>query len=315
MTEILHKSLLTSLVIFALGGGCTLVVLTLRRWLSIKRERKHVVRLSNPGNVPSLYKLHIEASQPDLQFKMFLGNGPLEEFAATDEDQPLEPMPVAEKTPSLPPVQLTQEAMSQPEPTPFKTNGNGKNVIRQGRTLTYGMERLSNYLPGELGQWLRQQGQTLGRMQRGVNQAVQMQEHVKRKTSRRLRIPGQRNVNRAEPLNHAVSSSPVATALNKISSSYAAKTLPIQPGECVEMMLRIMPVNRRYLQGQFPYQITSQQQPLTNIEGVAGAIRKSAVVDFPPISRWRIWLPYILSGFIILSTLLVMVYSIQFIWL
>ena len=315
MNEILDKTLLTGLAIFALGGGCTLVVLFLRRRLSIQRERKHLVRLSNPGNVPSLFNLHIKTAQPDLQFKLFLGSGPLEEIPVPVEDPLLESMRVAEKPPALASMQPAQEKAAQPEPAAFKTNGNGKNVIQHGRTLAYGLERLGSFLPGEAGQWLRQQGQTVGKMQRGVTQVVQMQEHVKRKAYPRVKKPALPEAAQAEPARNLVSPPQNESAAKIIPSTYAAKTLPVQPGESVDLTLRITPANRRYLQGQFEYQIISHQQPLTPIEGIPGVMQKMAVVNFPPISRVRLWLPTLLSGFFILSTLLGIAFSIQFIWL
>jgi len=333
--------LLSAAVAFVVFGTCVLILILVQRLSRLDFSRKHIVRITNGGNVRSIYHLLVEAPEGALQFKLLQNNIPLGEIPIpVDEplvEQPTEMTPAGSEPPKKPKPAAAGGAKSNgTKNAADEASKAGKGVAEKAGALASLMGTIGGMLPGKAGAALKEQGDIARGVQTKTTQTMQMPETTMNKVDviqkdlgklgvkpTTISPPGKGNGSRpvsvAEPVEDRQNSDSkprvVKPAFVKTKSSGCyVETKEVAPGENLELTLWIAPLSRRSPEKSFTYTVKSQQIPLEKCDKEAPQIVSRGVVQFKAVAPWRYWLPSVLNGSIILMETLSLVYFLTLIW-
>jgi hypothetical protein len=318
--ELIQKLLVTGLAVGAWMGAIVLLWLALRRLFRVRRERRHVLRLTNQGNAVGAYQLQVDAAEPGLKFEMRQGKQKLEELPVPQGPLNLADQPASEFEESFAQPAAGMEAsdtLPEPDqPAALPAAVSGRALSGFGRSISSGLGYLGRLLPGEAGQVFRQQSAALGRVQSVARQGAQMQSIAQRSLGR---LPGQ---SRSAPANLQTfaprPAEPLAgkqvTQPARMRPVYLAKTLPVQSGESVEITLRIVTHAPNVSHNRYTYVIRSQLLPLAKFAQAPGTLARKGEVIFPALSSWRLQMPVWLSVLVAVASLPVVVLFLAGLW-
>jgi len=314
---------------YALIGAGLLILIALYiflmvrayRALEVKADRSHSIKLTNQGNVRSVFRLMVESSEPRLSFK-FVHNG-LPLIVVTDE-----PVPETPETNQF--TENQQGALQRKPPSGHpladinKAAQTGQNAAAKVGALASLLGALGSLLPGSLGNQLRTKGAGIRGMQTRTIQATQKPLSVQRKVEgfklESGRLAGDSSGGEALHINdqpaHRVStgkalivnSSPQKSKRGHHHGSYCVQTIEVDPGESLALTLKIGAQKRRYPEGSFLYTIQSRQVPVAAADPGLSPVTTRGIIHFKPIPLWRYWLPILFSGILVGLTFLSIFY-------
>jgi hypothetical protein len=188
---------------------------------------------------------------------------------------------------------------------------------------------LGNLLPGSLGNKLKSQGAAIRGVQTKALRTTQAPISAQRKVDA-LKREGGRVTGGAKgggstirgkqaPMGPQVRDAAVSkqhrraqTSTEHTTGVYRVQTVEVDPGESLSLNLHIGSKKRRYPGGSFLYTIQSQQKPLESVDVEIPPVSSRGTVHFKSIAAWRYWLPLIISGMVVVMTLLSLIYYLTF---
>lgn len=304
--------------------GLTGFLLALLFWriLRVKADREHAISLENKGNCRSIYYLEVKSPEPSLRFTLLFNKLPLAAVYLPGETDELVESETAE---NLPPQ--TGQSESKPASTISATSGvdaaakAGHSVASKAGQSASFLEQIGNLLPGSLGRKFKQQA--------SVGRSIQTN------SLRTSRAPQtfQRQVSALQPKGNgkqpkvvdkqsvavdrvAAASSPQQSKVSVSAEEYYSVQTPvIEPGQSINLSLRIGTHRRYYPKGSFPYTIEALPVNSDFPNAVAMPIIKNGTVHFNPVGMWRYFLPAFSTVTFILMTLTALLFLYRFIWL
>jgi hypothetical protein len=342
--ELVLHLLLSAALLFVIFGTSILILIFINKLSRMDFSRSHTVRLTNGGNVRSVYQLLVEAPETALQFKLLINGIPLGSLPTQIEEPPLQRIQEA------PPSSVSLSSGSKPVPmndsktknannVVAATSGAGKGIAEKSGALASLLGTVGSILPGQAGAALKEQGEAARNVQTKTSQTLQAPESAKNKMDELQRDSGKLGVkttsmsaptggNGTHPVAapervQVYQTTGVVPQAQAIKPAVArlkpagchVETKEVAPGESLELILWIAPTSRRSLEGSFPYTIKSQQIPLEKLDREVPPVVSRGVVHFKPVAPWRYWLPSVLNGTIILMEVLSLVYFLTLIWL
>ncbi len=187
LIQIILKLLLTGMAFLVLSIVCAALMILFSRILKVKRDREHVIYLTNRGNFISYFLLSVTSPENNLQFNLSLNGVPLVPVFIAP------PAPVAAAQPAVEQPVVEQPRASQPQKPAPATSANSdqkKPAINTDGALKAGqaaagkvggmaafLGTLGDLIPGSLGSSLRTrsaalratQGNALSTMQAPVS--------------------------------------------------------------------------------------------------------------------------------------------------
>jgi hypothetical protein len=335
------KVMLSGVAVFAAFASCVLILILVQKLSRMDFSRRHIVRLTNSGNVRSWYNLRVESPDP-LQFKILMEGIPL---AAVAFEQIAPPLP-AQQAP-----EAIQTAQSAPIPAAKGGGGAGKNassaaasaasqagkgMAEKSGALASLLGTVGSMLPGKAGEVLKEEGEAARNVQTKTVQTMRAPETLQNKVGAIQKDSGKLGVatpaapslmggngkNAAQPAavqtNQPAATAPApgrAVAGQSRPAGWFVQTKEVSPGECLELVLSIRPSGRRSPEGSFMYTLKSQQIPVEKLDWEAPEVSSLGVVNFKPVAPWRYWLPPTLNCMIIFMELLGAAYFMTLIWL
>jgi hypothetical protein len=305
-TEVLLKALVTGLIILVLGAVFTLLLVRVRLWLTVQADKEHAVLLTNRGNCRSQYYLMASSPEPGLAFTFLLNKIPLVEISGLTQDLAELPTETVnnKKAASTPAVNTLTASKSLQ-----KAGGKAGSVAAM-------LGSIASFLPGKLGNGLRDQAAQMRSVQVKSARAAQAPARVNRQLAALHKTSGMQS----QTPQAAVKQSEGATAgtIQMVSKSgtdfRCAQTAELLPGESVALTLRIGTTHTRYPAGSFNYIIVSQQATLDFPESDIPPLSKGGTVYFEQIDWWRYWLLPVMNSVLILMALVLAIYSLSLLW-
>ena len=346
VTQVILKLLLTGIAFLVLSIICVLLIVLISKVFRVKRDREHIIRLTNRGNFLSNFFLSVTSSESNLRFSLSLNGVPLVPIHMAVEPPAGVSQPAAE--------QSRPNQAQKPAPAAQTNTGQPKPAINAGGALKSGqaaagkvgalasfLGTLGDLIPGPLGSSLRarsanlteKQGSALAAMQAPVTAGHNL-DSLKQQSGQLANIKptaaGQApSMSAAAPQSTAVTTSNPITATpvpatpqpslaaKKIAAAgdYVVQTQPLEPGAGYALVLKIGPQKNHYPEGTFGYTLKSMQQAVENLTGEPVAVVKQGVVSFPHIAAWRYWLAPALNILLFTILLFVCVFIFKIIWL
>ena len=303
-------------VAILLTGLSVIAIYLVFRWLRVKADREHTIRLVNQGNCRCQYHLWVECPQPELTFKFLSNQIPLSQVKEKQEDSKVEAA-IAE----LPQTKNRELVENQPalvhSAAPLKK---AQAVAAKGGAAAGLLGTLGSILPGKLGASLKAKAEIARNVQSDTAKAVRAPQSAQRQIDA-LKKSGEKMGVHAEASDHQVEKAALSEAkfspsmrIHEMASdkkeakvfsggTIKVETVGVCPGETLLLNLKIGTARRRYPAGSFSYTIHSQQIPLDDHFGSASPVKKTGLVTFPPIATLRYWLPALSSMILVLFTL------------
>ncbi len=294
-----------------------LLVLLFWRILRVKADRVHAILLENKGNCRSIYYLEVKSPEPALRFTLLCNKLPLAAvYLPAESDDPAE----AQSTENLP------RQTEQPGNKPASATSSGVAAVAKagqsvssvaGKSASV-LEQIANFLPGSMGSKLKQQASSSRAVQATSLRTSRAPQTLSRqvsgfqgksggkqsKSSGKQSDDGGKNVSSSRQLKVGAS-----------EESYFVQTPVIEPGQSLNLSLRVGTRRRHYPRGSFPYTIEALPMTTDFPEAVAIPSVKHGTVHFNPIGTWRYFLPAFSTVTLILMTLTALVFLYRFIWL
>jgi hypothetical protein len=253
-----------------------------------------------------------------------------------DEELTAEPEPDSRPTVSPQSASAkTPDATSGPATVkPAAALKTGQATAAKAGTVASLLGALGRLLPGSLGAGLRAQSAQAREMQVGTTRAIQAPQVAKnqigavQKESGKLVGAPQKGAGssparsaHSQPASNMVAAKPGAGAsgVARIRSAapmagYRFQSPELEPGQAIDLTLRIGTNAKRYPVGSFAYRIESQQIALDFPEAVSEPVRRGGVTHFRAVGIWRYWLPAFASILLVLLSAISLVYAYLLIW-
>lgn len=327
------KVLLTAGSILGILLVCILLILVGLQLLRVRAAREHAIRLTNQGNARSVYHLTVESPEPALKFAFLMNKIPLAEVPPPPPPAPVQSaQTIADQAHAQPPAaahKTTASAAASPAGGVVKQGKKaGQEAAKKAGALAALLGAVGGLLPGKVGQKLKAGGAQAREVQtkttRAVDAPAQMERRMEavQKSSGQLGVPtssggvqatgGAAGSPAAEAVPAVIPASPAAApALPQV---YTVQTREVTPGETILLSLRIDTQKRRYPEGTFVYNITSQQMPLEKLNRAAPPITKQGSVYFKHVGAWRYWVVPLFNSLVIFSSLLAILLTVSMIW-
>jgi hypothetical protein len=316
------------IVWFVLILAYILLILRLYRILQVKGERHHTIKLTNQGNLPSIYHLSAASTEPHLEFKFY------------HQDVPLIVIPEPEKKAdaadaeqhSQPSIKAVEEPKKKPDAPPPKAGANIGGAAETGKTFATKVGVVASFLgvlgsllPGKMGHKLKGKSTVARDVQARTLKTTQAPTRIQRKTDSLKRESGRLGVktpnsdvlHAGDPEQIAPQAGSPSQQLQvaaaqiepqKIFTPVSAQTQEVESGATILLTLRIGSKKMRYPEGSYFYTINSQQVPSVPIRITPPPVSKRGIVYFKSIAAWRYGLPFIVCGTIVVVTILSVVY-------
>lgn len=289
------------------------LIIRIYRLLQVKVARDHKIKLTNQGNVLSVFQLKVESPDPRLDFKLFYKDMPLIEIPETSIPEPTPGgYPVPAGSGKSPPTAGSSLDIAQ-------TAGAGREIASKVGIIASFLGTIGNIIPGSLGNQLRSKGGAVRGVQTGTLKTTQAPLRTQQKfTALKMggsRLTGagtgggstarghQNTVDYVQTAGKTPSGpEPGKTKPGQPGSEYWAQTKEVDPGESLSLTLRIDSRKRRYPEGSFLYILHSQQVSLEPANVQIPPVTSRGTVHFKPITAWRYWLPIIVCGLVVVLT-------------
>ena len=301
-TTVLLKVLLTGVVILALGSIFSLLLIALRRWLTVRADKEHMLHLANGGNCRSLYFLTVSSPEPSLAFTLLNNKVPLvelKEFELEAEPQP---------APSVPEKNSTSTA---PAHAGGPIKGLQKASQKAGSAASW-RGAVGAFLPGKFGHRFRGQAVKLREVQASSSRAA----YAPGRFGRKIDAVQKGSVSQtAARRTDDRASAPLGPHIGSTAQAdYRVQTAELLPGEALALTLRVGTRGKRYPVGSFNYTVLSEQTALDFPDLDSPAVVKSGTVSFEPKEEWRYWLLPAANITLLLLTLVTVIYSLSLLW-
>jgi hypothetical protein len=172
-------------------------------------------------------------------------------------------------------------------------------------------EQFGNFLPGSMGSKLKQQAASSRSVQASALRTSRAPQTVRRQVGGFQAKGGSKQ---AKDGGKTISSSR-QLKVGASEESYFVQTPVIEPGQSLNLSLRIGTRRRHYPRGSFPYTIEALPVTADFPEAVATPSLKNGTVHFNPVGSWRYFLPAFSTITLALMTLTALVFLYRFIWL
>lgn len=303
-----------------------LLALLFWRILKVRADREHSIVLENKGNCHSIYYLDVKSPEPSLRFTLLFNKLPLAAVYLPDEpDEPIEfqPQPVE----NLP--RKTGQPEGKPASTPSLSSGTdsvakaGQSVASVAGQSSSFLEQIGNLLPGSLGSKFKQQASAGRAVQKSSLSTSRAPQTFQRQVSA-LQPKGigkqQQKVAAKQSVvvnDDGIAASPTRQSKVSVSAkeSYFVQTPAIEPGQSINLSLRVGTQRRYYPKGSFPYTIEALPVNSDFPHAAATPIIKNGIVHFNPVGRWRYFLPAFSTVTFILMAVTALIFLYRFIWL
>ena len=329
LVPILLKIALTggaALIIFGVG---ILLVVVLVKWLRVKADREHIVKLVNTGNCQSRYYLWAESTEPELAFRFLFNQIPLAPVEELVEE-------IVEEDSEV--VQIKAGKQKKGKSAAVKSGDavkTGQAVAAKTGAAASLIGTLGSILPGKMGDGMKSQADAARNIQAETAKATQAPKAAQRKMESLQQSSGKLGVKADVKLNQGgtvkapgqdiyKSDGPadipsVVRNLKKVvrqskNGAIMVQAMETGPGETINISLKIGKTKRRYPTGSFSYKVWSQQVPMDDRFGSAEPVAKNGLVSFKPIGTWRYLLPGACSVVVMLLALFGVISVIPLIW-
>ena len=302
-TTVLLKVLLTGVVILALGSIFSLLFIALRRWLTVRADKEHMLHLANGGNCRSLYFLTVSSPEPSLAFTLLNNKVPLVELRELESEDEPQPGPVVPETKS------TSTATAANPGAPIKAL---QKASQKAGSAASWLGAIGGFLPGKLGHRFRGQAAKVREVQASSSRAAYAPGRFGRKMGAvQKRSESQAAARRTDDR----ASAPLGPRIGSTTQvDYRVQTAELLPGEALSLTLRVGTRVKRYPVGSFNYTVLSEQTALDFPDLDTPAVVKSGTVSFEPTEEWRYWLLPAANISLLLLTLVTVIYSLSLLW-
>jgi hypothetical protein len=287
-----------------------LLVLLFSRVLRVKAEREHAVVLENKGNCRSIYYLEVKSPEPSLHFTLLFNKLPLAAvYLPTESDDLVESPPTKN-----PPSQTEQPGNIPASTTPSGVDAAakaGQSVSSVAGKSASVLEQIGNFLPGSMGSKLKQQASSSRAVQAASLRTSRAPQTLSRQVSG---FQGKSGGKQSAGDGKKVSSSR-QLKVGASEESCFVQTPLIEPGQSLNLLLRVGTRRRHYPPGSFPYTIEALPVTADFPDVAAMPSIKNGTVHFNPVGAWRYFLPAFSTVTLILMTLTALVFLYRFIWL
>ncbi len=298
------------------------LMIRLYRFLQVKVERDHKIKISNQGNVRSIYQLTVESPEPRLRFKLSSKGMPLIEIpeAAIPEVYTAPTDPINHQSGSG-----KGSAIKSSNLDTAKAAATGREIAGKAGVVASFLGTLGNLIPGSLGNQIRSKGASVRGVQTRTLQTTQepirTQQKVAALKKNSGRLTGGRS-DKGDPTNEnrisagdqqeaAVTSWQPETSTTRNgqpSSNYRVQTNEVGPGESLSLSLHIDSKKWRNPGGSYLYTIHSQQVSLAPTDIEIPPVTSRGTVHFKSVTAWRYWLPITICGLLVVMTFLSLFY-------
>jgi len=334
------KIILSIVVVLVLAIICGLILPRLRRRFYHTLHQDHTIHLRNQGNVTSVFHLIAESVEPLLTFQLFQNGIPLAEVFVSVEPatiQLAQPQTSLEGKPNPEPSTTISKSMpARIGANPMASIGGagkaGEKVIAKTGAAASLLGILGGLLPGDLGKTIKDQGNAVRGMQTKTKDIMDKPQAMQRKLDQVQKDTGKLGV-KSPTLQMPAASEKLSTEGEQPESSKSQRehssgrapaidtelikyfsTGEVEPGETVELTLRIGSKRRTRPAGSFLYHLKSQQVPVEKFEKKILPVTKQGVVNFEHFNPWRFFIADGLSALVILAGLLAALFGISLVW-
>jgi hypothetical protein len=338
----------TAVTALVLSGVCVLLILAILRRISIKNVREHTIRLSNQGNVASVFQLAIFPLQQQgtdlrrslLGFKFLLNSTPLAEIPADVPAKPVQaPKPVEPKKSSKASGSKSNAKAGQDAKKNFEKKGDAVASAAGNAGSLIGM--IGSLLPGAAGRAMKEESGKLREVQKKTKDVVDKPTEIDRKadafkkSGERLGVKAPTGTKKevvdessaaptggdstvSEPETEAAPTpapQPKRLRASGIPDSvYCVQTPQIDPGSSMTLTLQIQPRKRQFPEYSYPYTLISQQIPTQSIDQETKPVLKEGLVHLKPIASWRYGLRIFSGVFLVAASLSAFAFIFMLIW-
>jgi hypothetical protein len=179
-TLLVLKIGLTAVLFIILTVICALLITRIQHTLTVQNKREHIVRLSNQGNLTSIFTLSIVSVEQMFSFKFLLNGVPLITVPQVETLPPPSSNPgTTQSVPSVPEKTENTGGMTNPNLSGV-TKGGQAIAAKSGQAASF-LSTLASLLPGSLGSSLRAQSETLRQTQTKAQAAARAPKATQRK--------------------------------------------------------------------------------------------------------------------------------------
>ena len=294
-----------------------LLVLLFWRLLRVKADREHAILLENKGNCRSIYYLEVKSPEPALRFALLFNKLPLAAVYLPAESEELAETQSAENIP---------RQTEQPENKPASATSSGVDAAAKagqsvssvaGKSASM-LEQIGNFLPGSMGSKLKQQAASSRTVQATSLRTSRAPQTLSRQVSGFQGKSGGKQSKSSGKQSDGDGKNVSSLRQLKVGASeesYFVQTPVIEPGQSLNLLLRVGTRRRHYPRGSFPYTIEALPVTADFPEAVATSSVKNGTVHFTTVGPWRYFLPAFSTVTLILMTLTALVFLYRFIWL
>lgn len=329
-TLLVLKIGLTAVLFIILTVICALLITRIQHTLTVQNKREHIVRLSNQGNLTSVFTLSIVSVEQMFSFKFLLNGVPLITVPQVETLPPPSSNPVTtQSVPSVP--EKTENTGGRTNPNLSGVTKGGQAIAAKSGQAASFLSTLASLLPGSLGSSLRAQSETLRQTQTKAQAAARAPKATQRKVES-LKQQSSRLVKAAPaasagssptadplaahpaPVPSQAAGTNVVAAKKVVPGIYTVQTQPVEPGGALSLTLRVEASKRSRPAGTYAYILSSQQLPVEALAGEEPPVTTQGILHFPQIDFWRYWLASVASFLMIVIWMLILVFVLRFIW-
>ena len=276
--------------LFAVSLVYLVLVYLVWQILKIRIQKKYSILLGNQGNIKSKYSLKILPANKILEYTLKSRNGKLVQIEE-EKVEFLNSVEESEESPGTKRPGLEKRNPGQVSKKIGQAADTGRKVSGVAGGIASILGIIGSLLPGKLGQNLRQSGAQARQVQTKTRQALNAPQATTRKLDA-LKTEGSRfssgsNSTAQTKLQQQPPASGGRKRKTQNSIFFRTETKELQPGESIEIQLRVRKAQKKHPENNFVVEFQSLQKPTSFRSGALRPMKQKLHVRFPEIPLWR----------------------------